>query len=139
MASFWQKYRKQIIMAGLVGVVLSLLFWPARKPIPEVLDNIYCAAEAVAISEYAFQRESAGDPLDPAIAARVEAHLKQANDYLRGLRRRDDPALVEIPIHMNSAQTTRDAMVERDPVWYVDDVMSRIDICVPKLSAVSSL
>ena len=139
LTSLWQNYRLQIALACVAGFVLSLVLWPNRKPVPEVLDNIHCAGEALAISEYAVQRKSAGNPLDPSIAERIEAHADQSIKYLRGLRRRDDPAVIEIPDYMNSAQTTRDAMLERDPAWYVSDTMDRIDACVPRLSSVSSL
>ena len=139
MNQFWQTYSRQIAFAGAVGVGLALFLWPDRKPVPEVLDNVYCAAEAAALHEYADQRATSGEPLDPTVAERVTAHNDQAQDYLRGLRRRDDPAVVQIPVDIASARTTRDATLARDPDGYVDDVLSRIDICVPKLSAVSSL
>ena len=139
MKLIWQKYAKHIMGAGVIGIILALWIWPDRKPIPEVLDNVYCAAEALAIAEYAEQRAAAGDPLDAEIATRIAAHKEQSTEYLRGLRRRDDPANIEVPVHMNSAQTTRDAALDRDPAWYVSDTMPRIDACVPKLSAVSSL
>lgn len=134
-----QQQTRLIVVAGFAVFVLALVFWPDRKPVPEVLDNIYCAGEAIALSQYADTRASEGDPLAPEVAQRVTAHMDKAVAYLRGLRRRDDPAVIEVNALVTSAQTTGRAMIERDPDGYVQDVLSRIDICAPKLSEVSSL
>ena len=123
---------------GALALVAGLMLWPGRKPVPEVLDNIYCAAEAVALSQYAHTRQSAGDPLDPALSDRVSAHTKQANDYLRGLRRRDDPHIAEIRPTIASTEQQRDAAVASNIEFYLSDTIRRLDLCVPGLSGVSS-
>jgi hypothetical protein len=103
-----------------------------------VLDNIYCAAEAVALGQYVHARESSADTVDPMLADRARNHAEQAHDYLRGLRRRDDPHISEIRPTIASTEQQRDAAVASDPVFYLSDTVRRLDLCIPGLSGVSS-
>lgn len=121
-----------------LALVAGLMLWPGRKPVPEVQDNIYCAAEAVALSQFLHTRETSGDPIDPATAERAREYDERAQDYLRGLRRRDDPHIAEIRPTIASTEQQRDAAVASDPAFYLSDTVRRLETCVQKLSGVSS-
>ncbi|MEX0309286.1 MAG: hypothetical protein AB3N17_03480 [Tateyamaria sp.] len=134
----WQKYTDKVLIAACVAIGLAVLFWPAPKPAPEVLDNIFCAAEATVLAAYVFDRDAAGDPVDADLNTRVQTNAEKAQDYLRGLRRRDDPGIPEIRPTIVSVEQQHQAAIENDPNRHVTDTLDRQVACIANLSGVTS-
>ncbi|MBS0124687.1 hypothetical protein [Thetidibacter halocola] len=133
MRKLWQRWAWVIFAAVFAALIFVPDLLPQRAPDPVVMEHIQCAAVAVALGQFLFTRQEAGQSLDPAFLAAFEARQDRLQDYLEGLRRRDDRHNILVRPVIAEAETARDASVAADGDAYIDRAWQDLRSCHDKL------
>ncbi|MCC1491539.1 hypothetical protein [Cognatishimia sp. F0-27] len=106
---------------GMAVFITVLALWPRKADDADILARIACNADAVALHQHLHAQGTQ----DPAFMAQFDT----IQDYMAGLRRRDDPHLVHVRPAIASAEAARDAALAENPQSYLLASKSAVQTC----------